>query len=454
MTDFDLVVRGDLVLPDRVLEQGWLAISEGRIAAIGVGAPPSARNGVLDRRRHWILPAVVDGQTHSGSQANQEGIGIATRAAAAGGVGTIVDMPYDDPQPVVDADLFRAKVAVVEQTAHVDVALYGTIARDDGVPAIPGLIEAGACGFKFSTYQSHPTRFPRISPPDMLEAFRLVAPTGLACGVHNENQDIVDRLSATLRQAGVTGPEAHGLSRPPIAELLAIAEVYEIGAATGCRAHIVHCSVSRGFELCRAYRQQGFETSIETCVHYLTLSDEDMTRLGALAKINPPLRPPAEIEALWRHVAAGEVDFVSSDHVAWSLDRKRDPDIFKNASGVPGLETLLPAFVTGARRRGLPLTTVARHLSEGPARHFRLYPRKGALRAGADADLVVLEPGSFAFDASTTQTAVDWSPYDGLVFSARVAETLVRGELVWDGADVLSKPGYGQFLRPAKGTNA
>lgn len=448
MADFDLVITGNLLTEEGIARDAFVATRDGKVAAIGKGKPPAARDGTLDARGCWIMPGVVDGQVHTGSQANREGIGIGTRAAAAGGVTTIVDMPYDEPHPVVNVDLFRQKVATVDRDAHVDVALYGTMTKENGVGQLRAQIDAGACGFKFSTYESNPTRFPRISPPDMVEAFALIAPSGLACGVHNENQEIVDSLSKRLQAEGKTDWRSHGMSRPPIAELLAIADVYEIGAATGCRAHIVHCSVSRGFEMCDAYRRQGIKASIETCIHYLVFNEEDLGRLGPLLKVNPPIRPKDQVDALWAHVAAGRVDFVSSDHVAWSLDRKANhEDFFKNSSGIPGLETLLPAFFTSVERRGLPLTLVPRMLSGGAARHFCL-AEKGRLTPGADADFVVLEPGRHVHSAKKSQGAAEWSPFDGMTFSVRVRETFVRGKQVWDGVTgkITASSGQGRFV--------
>ena len=177
MAEFDLVVRGNIVLPDRVLENGFVAASNGVIAAIGDGTPPAAKT-VQDASGKYVLPGGIDGQVHAGSQNPPEGIERSTMAAAAGGVSTIIDMPYDAAGPVVDAAKFREKVAIVEKEAHVDVGLYATIRKENGVKEIPGLVEAGACAFKFSTYESHPQRFPRIKPIDMLAAFQALAPTG------------------------------------------------------------------------------------------------------------------------------------------------------------------------------------------------------------------------------------------------------------------------------------
>ena len=450
MADFDLLVRGNLVLPERVIEDGYVAVADGRIAKIGDGTPPAAAD-VYDARGQWVLPGAIDGQVHTGSQTPPEGIFRSSQAAAAGGVTVMVDMPYDSLGAVVDAESFNAKVAVVERDAHVDVGLFATIRKEDGVKEIPALVAAGACAFKFSTYESHPVRFPRIKPIDMLAAFEALAPTGIGGGVHNENQEMVDFLVARLQEQGKTDPEAHGLSRPPISEALAMAEIYELGAAAGSRVHVVHCSIPRGIDICEAYKSQGVRASVEVCIHYLMLDDDDMKRIGPFGKINPPLRPRSMVEAMWGHVAAGHIDFVSTDHSPWPLAMKSDPDIFKNASGAPGLESLIPALFTGVEQHGLPVTTVAKLLSEGPARYFLMYPKKGLIGEGADADLAILEPGRFTFDATKAVTMADWSPFDGKEFTCRVSATFLRGKPVWDGANVLSQPGYGEFIRPLSG---
>ncbi len=449
MADFDLVVRGNLVLPDRVIEDGFVAVSDGRIAQVGDGPPPAAAD-LADARGQWVLPGAIDGQVHSASQSPPEGIFRSSQAAAAGDVTVMVDMPYDSLGAVADVEKFEAKVAVVGKDAHVDVGLFATIRKEDGVKDIPGLVEAGACAFKFSTYESHPLRFPRIKPIDMLAAFEALAPTGIGGGVHNENQEMIDFLIDKLAGEGRTDAAAHGLSRPPIAEALAMAEIYELGAAANSRVHVVHCSIPRGIEICEAYKAQGVKATVEVCVHYLMLDEDDMIRVGPLAKINPPIRPRKMVEAMWGHLAAGHIDFVSTDHSPWPMEVKSDPDIFRNASGAPGLESLIPALFTGVERHGLPVTTVARLLSEGPARYFLMYPRKGSIREGADADLAILEPGKFTFDATRTVTVADWSPFDGKEFTCRVSRTYLRGKLVWDGDEVLAAPGDGEFLRPLR----
>lgn len=449
MADFDLVITGNLVLPDRTLENGYIAVRDGRIARLGEGTPPAAAD-TQDCSGCYLLPGVIDGQVHAKSQLDQEGLGQASRAAAAGGIMTSIDMPYDDPQAISTRIAFDEKVAEVKRDCHVDVALYATLLDEDNLPEAAGLIEAGACAFKFSTYEAAPGRFPRVDDDVLEQAFRLIGPSGLACGVHNQVQYLTEKNIARLQAAGDTGWDAFMRAHTPLIEDLATLQVYELGARTGTRAHVVHVSTDRGFQLHRMYREAGHNVTIETCVQYLMLNHEEHAqRLGAKLKHYPPIRPRAEMEKLWTHIAAGNCTFVSSDHVSWGLDRKDDPDIFKNKSGGPGLETLLPAFWTGCAERGISEQTVARLLCENPANHFLLGDRKGRLAEGLDADIVVLKPETYAFDPSNSQGAVNWSSFEGREFRVRVAASYSRGEMVWDGTDIVNGAGgEDRFLRP------
>lgn len=449
MSDFDLVLSGRVILTDREIPAGFVATRDGRVALIGEGAPPSGRE-THKLGAAMILPGAVDAQVHSLSQKGAEGFAASTAAAAAGGVTTIVDMPYDEGDLIASAAAVDRKAATIAQEARVDVALYGTIDPREGPARIAEQAAAGVCGFKFSTFGTDPKRFPRIPPALLMACFTEVARTGLAAGVHNEDDAFVHDAMAAVEAAGITDWRAHGLSRPPMAELLALLQIYETGAATDCPAHVVHCSLGRGYDIARSYRDQGFAATIECCIHYLTLDEEhDVARLGGKAKINPPIRPRAEVERLWRQVALGNVSMVSTDHVSWSEDRKTDPVMLKNASGVPGLEVMVPLFIKGALERGIPLVWAARLMAENPARHFRIDDRKGGIALGRDADLSVLEPVPQVYDARASRHSIaGWSPYDGITLPWSVAATFLRGQQVFDGTDVLARPGNGRFVRP------
>lgn len=455
MSDFDLVLEGTVVLPDRIVPHGHVCVRDGKVCHIGQGTAPRGRTH-HDFGAGLILPGAIDAQVHSLSQKGTEDFIWSTKAAAAGGVTTIVDMPYDEGNLVCSAEAVNRKVAHALPQARVDFALYGTIHPAEGASRIAEQARAGVAGFKFSTFGTDPERFPRIAPALMAECFAAVARTGLAAGVHNENDEYVRAAMAAVKASGITDYRAHAMSRPPLTELLAMTEIYEIGAHTGCPAHVVHCSLPRGYEIAAGYRAQGFAATAECLIHYLTLDEEtDARRLGGRSKCNPPIRPRAEVEGLWRQIVKGNVTLLSTDHVSWSLERKSNPDMLANASGLPGLEYMIPLFIKGALERGVPLNWAARLMAANPARHFRIDHVKGALEIGRDADIVVLTPEPQVVDCAAAGNSVSgWSPYDGMTLPWRVSGVWNRGDLVRDDSSVVAAPGRGRFITPPASIDA
>jgi len=446
----DSVFIGTIVMPDRVIDYGYVLVGDGKVQAVGYGPAPSGEKH--GSAAHIVLPGAIDSHVHSRSQLGQEDFVWSTRSAAAGGVTTIVDMPYDENCLISNAERFTRKVMEAGEQARVDFALYATVDPEEGASRIDELVDAGAAAFKFSTFGTHPKRFPRIPPQTLYAAFQAIGRRGLMAGVHNENEEMVHAYLAQVEASGVKDYRAHGLSRPAITEALATAEVYELGAAAGCQAHIVHCSIGRGYELAASYRAQGHRATIEAGIHYLTLDEEnDVRRLGGKAKINPPIRSRQEVEELWKHLAAGAITVVSTDHVSWSEDRKTHGEMLKNSSGVPGLEAVYALLLKGLHERNLPLSHAARLLAANPAALFRLTHSKGALEVGRDADVVLVRRDPHRYEAGASgNNYVTWSPYEGIELPFRVVETYLRGECVAADGKVLAKPGYGRFVRPAR----
>jgi allantoinase len=444
---YDRLVAGRVVTPGGIVDDGWVAVSGESIAAVGAGPRPPAM-AVDDHGAAYVLPGMIDGQTHAGSQIGFPGLRPTTMAGVAGGVTTIVDMPYDEPDPVATRAVLDAKAAAIGDYAVCDVALYGTVPTTPDRADIAALVEGGVCAFKISSFEAHPTRFPRIGNAATLMLLETLAGSGLPVGLHNEDQEIVRGTIARLRAEGRTGPEFHSPSRPEVAELAATANFFEVGAQTGAHLHIVHFSVPEGFALARAYRERGVNATGEMCVHYLHFdAGPDMPRLGGRLKVNPPIRAGRR-EAMWRVVEDGGCTFVSSDHSAWPLSRKEGPAIFDDAAGMPGIDTLLPAFFTGAAARtgaDAAARMAADLISLRVARFFGL-AKKGALLPGRDADITVLQPGATVHDSTRTPGGPGWSAYDGETLAARVTATYVRGALAWNGTAVTVAPGHGRFV--------
>jgi allantoinase len=275
----DQVFVGTIVLPDRVIERGYVLACEGRVERVASEEPPAGeRHGGPD---FLVLPGAIDGQVHSRSPANGEDFVWSTRSAAAGGVTTIVDMPHDDGALIATPERFARKAAEAGERARADFALYATVDLVKGPARIGDLVAAGATAFNFSTFGTDPRRFPRVPPHTLHACFAALAPHGLVAGVHSENDEMVRAHGRRARE------RRHGLA----------------GAQPQPAAD------------CAAYRAQGFESTVEACIHYLVLSEEDAARLGGRSKCNPPIRTRTEVEALWRHLAAGNVSIVSTDHV-------------------------------------------------------------------------------------------------------------------------------------------
>jgi allantoinase len=193
----------------------------------------------------------------------------------------------------------------------------------------------------------------------------------------------------------------------------------------------------------------GGRASGEACIQYLCMTEEDIIRLEGFGKCNPPFRTADEVARMWEAFAAGKIAYVSTDHAPWPKDRKTyTGDIFTVGAGLTGMQSFAPLMFTLLTERSLPVTLMAKYCAERPAKFHGLFPKKGAIRIGADADFVVMETGDFTFDAAEIQDDPDarWSPYDGRRMAARVASTWLRGTCIWDGTTVLTKPGAGQFV--------
>lgn len=444
---YDVVVAGKLALPGDRLVAGEIGILDGRIAAIS--EPDTLHGDTRIDASGLVLPGVVDTHVHTRSEP-AEGLTKATTAAAAGGVTTIVDMPYDDPTPINSVQAFLAKTAAVDREAITDVALWATIAKSGGLDEIEELVSAGACGFKVSTFETHPVRFPSIPDGELYLAMQRIKAAHSLIAFHAENDDLVRRLSSRLEAEGRADASAHAAARPPVAETEAAGRALELALATGARVHIVHATVERTFKLVERARDDGVDASAETCLHYLLMDEDELVRQGARAKINPPLRTRADVERLWQLLEAGQIAFVTTDHVGWTRERKATKSIFEAKSGVPALEVFLPLFFDAAVvRRVFSIGRLTQLLCENPARRLGLWPQKGGLNIGADADIVLFDPNRhWVVDEARLLTPAGWSPYHGREVTGSVDTVLVRGNVVYERGDLRASAGAGRWVRP------
>lgn len=446
---YDLLVHGDIARADgHLLRNGWMGITDGRV--VELSETPLNGDEVLDVSGRLVLPGFVDAHVHTRSCVD-EGITAATRAAAAGGTTTIIDMPFDKPdRPVNTRARLEAKVEDVEAEAIIDVALYATFPPEGDLGVIAELAAAGAAGLKVSTIEVDPVRFPRIPDGRLYEAFQEIAKTNLPVAAHQENQEIIFSQAAAFRARGDTEPMAHALSRPPVAEAEAAGRLLELAYWTGAHLHMVHGTIPRTFDLIAWNRSQGTAATGETCLQYLLLTSEALREMGGRAKCNPPLRSAEAVEGLWALLQDRTIDIVTSDHSPYPLFRKETADIFDAYAGMPGVETLGPLLYSeGVASGRIELGRFLELVASGPADIFGL-ARKGRLQPGADADFVVFDrDAEWVVDEEQLHYAVEWSPYHGRPVRGRVVSTWLGGTCVYAENEVTASPGTGRFVRPS-----
>ena len=444
----DFAIYGDVVLDHgEVLKDSWIGVHDGVITSISKH-PPNAREK-RDASGKLLLPGFIDAHVHMRSNPD-EGITATTIAAAAGGTTTVIDMPFDAPaRPVRDVDTLQRKIEDVNQEAVIDVALYATFAPQGDLNHIQALADAGACGFKVSTIQVDPIRFPRIPDGQLYEAFKEIAQLGLPVMAHQENEDIVTRLTAQLRATNQISPIYHARSRPAVAEAEAASRLLEIAYWTGVHLHMVHGTIPRTFDLIHWNKTQGVKATGETCIQYLLLDESALEQFGGRAKCSPPLRTKEDQAGLWEQLRNGKIDIVTSDHSPYPLALKEKSDIFEASAGFPGAETLgTLLYSEGVAKKRINLSTFVKTLASEPARIFNL-PNKGRLQVGFDADVVVFDPThKHTLNETTMHYKAGWSTFHNLEVQGRVESTYLRGTQIYHNDRIVAEAGTGKFVSP------
>jgi len=453
MTAPDLVIRGGIVILPTGQKPADIAVMGGTISAIGGEVQPAA--DVIDAQGLVVLPGVVDAHTHFNEpgRADWEGWEAGTRGAAAGGVTTVLEMPLNAHPPTTSAAAFDEKFAVASKKALVDFGLWGGMVPEN-LAELPGLAARGVVGFKAFMSDSGIDDFRRVTDGVLAIGLKAAARLNAIVGVHAESQEMVERLSAELVAAERTDRLAWCRARPPAAEVEAIRRLLVCmrGAGKGVRAHVVHVSCAEGLAEVDAARHKGVAITAETCPHYLAFTEDDFDRIGPPLKCAPPIRDAATREGLWAALLAGRVDLVGSDHSPCpAADKhKGEQDVWKAWGGVAGIQATLPVLLTeGVHARGLTFERVAHLTATAPAQLFGLYPRKGAIAVGADADFALVDPDrSWTFVASQLETRSGVSAYLGRSFRGAVVRTIVRGRTVYADGAVAGEPGWGTLVTP------
>jgi allantoinase len=451
MPAYDLIIRNATVVQPERAAQADLAVADGLIARIGPELAGGARSEVDGAGLH-LLPGLIDAHVHFNEpgRAEWEGFASGSRALAAGGATCFFDMPLNAHPPTVDAASFDLKAAAARQASLVDFALWGGLVPGN-LEHMEALAERGVVGFKAFMSNSGIDDFSAVDDLTLYEGMRCAARLGLPVAVHAENDQITAALARRAVAAGRTGVRDYLESRPVLAELEAIARAILLAEETGCALHIVHVSTGRGVAMVATARQSGVDVSCETCPHYLVLTEDDVERIGALAKCAPPLRPAAEREALWEHLLSGTLPMVASDHSPAPADMKTGDDFFRIWGGISGCQSTLGLLITaGVIERGLPLTTLTSVTAGFVAERFGLAGRKGGLAEGAEADCVLVDLGASApLAAADLFYRHQHSPYAGMTLRGRVTRTILRGQTVFRDGQPVGAPA-GRLVTPQR----
>jgi len=426
----DMVISGGTVVSPDASYPASVAIKNGLIHAIGApeAMPPSGQT--LDATGLHILPGAIDVHVHfrDPGYPQKEDFASGTAAAAFGGVTTVFDMPNTLPT-VGTPEALADKHSIAAAKAYVDYGLYAVLG-EDSIGHVGALIDGGIIGFKLYMGNTF-GRIPSPSTGAMLEAFEVVAPTGKRISLHAETNSIMERREQRLRAAGRIEAIAHLDARPAVVAVEAVARAAILAEWTGARIHVLHISSAAELRPLAEAKARGVDITGETCPHYLLLSTKDYEEFGGVIRVNPPVREVANQLPLWAALMDGTIDIIATDHAPHAPEEKTRADIWTVDCGFPGVETQMPLMLTEVSRGRATIQDYVRWSAESPAKIWGLYPRKGTLTVGSDADIAIVDLNrEWTIDDALIQSRSKISPWHGRKATALPIHTLVRGRFV------------------------
>lgn len=454
----------NLVIPGKADERrpAQLLIDAEQIAAVmhPGEAAAAAADTVVDLGGALVLPGAIDGHVHFDDPGftRREDFASGTRAAAAGGVTMVVDMPCTSLPPVTSAENLETKLNIIAPKAHVDYMLWGGVSDNclqetDWRQRLKELAGAGVAAIKIY-FLSGMDAFRDVTPDQAREILGECNRLGLPVGVHAEDRRVIQAAKNAVLARGGNSPLDYAAARPTEGEITAARTLRVLCRQTGARIHIVHIASREALDVVTAARSEGLPLSAETCPHYLLFTASDLDRLGALLKTAPVVKSQMDREGLWRGLEAGELLFVASDHAAgvWP-EEKHTGSIWTDYGGVPGVELLLPTlFSEGVAKGRITLERLVELTSRAPADFFGVGRRKGRIEKSYDADFSVIdENASWTIRATDLHNKNRYTPLEGMTLSGRVCETWVRGRRIFArtpaGDEVFHGPPAGIFVR-------
>ncbi|AIQ12032.1 allantoinase [Paenibacillus durus] len=449
MKKHDLVVKGGHV----VLEDGVRLLDIGILDGIIVELSENidAGGNVIDASGLTIMPGMIDIHVHfdEPNRADWEGFQNGSRLIAAGGITTYFDMPLNGNPPTTTAATLIEKQSLANRNSYVDYALWGGLVPGN-LNELEGMAEQGAIGFK-AFMSSAGSEFGRVDEMTLYRGMEKISKLNKVLALHAESEAITQELTREKCSNGRVSVRDYVESRPPLAEMEAVSRALLYAEETGCPLHFVHISHPKTVEMIECAKQSGLDVTLETCPHYLLFTEDDFERIGPSAKCAPPLRNNQAKEQLWEQLGNGKIDMITSDHSPCPSFMKFDhPDnMFEVWGGISGGQFSLETMVTEAHlNRNIPLPQISKYLSTNPAKRFGLYPHKGAISAGFDADLVLLDMNlERTVEQEDLLSKHPHSLYIGHTLKCAVQMTLSRGKVVYDRRHGIQGECSGEMVR-------
>lgn len=448
---YNLCIKNGFIITPYQNFYGSVLIDNGRVAALvhhSMPLPQAKR--VIDAEGRYIMPGAVDPHVHLNDPGftKSEDFYTGTCSAAAGGITTVLEMPLTDPLPAT-AETFRSKLNEVSPKAVVNFGLWGALTPSN-LSDLEEIIRLGAVAFK--AFLTWVPEIPVVDDYSLVKAMEFLSDKDRVIGIHCENDSIIQGYANSLKKAKRNKPEDFLESRPEIAEYEATCRVVLLAKEKSAKVHIVHCSIPQAVEVAQMFRSQGAKVSVETCIQYLTFTSEELLRLGPYGQSIPPFRSPKTVEGMWKHVLDGSIDCLASDHSPYTFEEKEAGflSIWDSPAGITGIQTWVPQFFSESfHKRKMPLSKFVMLCSTRAAQIFGLYPRKGIIAPGSDADLVIFDPEAKWIVASDDLLyKKKWSPFIGKEIRGRVDMTIVCGEVVYQNGAIISQGGQGRFISP------
>ena len=452
------IIKNAKIVENKELKEVTILIEAGKIKQIVSGNNiPTFAEKEINVKGNIVFPGFIDPHVHFDDPGftEREDFETGTRSAAAGGITTIIDMPCTSIPPVTNGKNFDYKLNIVKPKAYVDFAFWGGVTPQqvesgEYKESLKELKDRGIVGVKFYTI-SGMELYPRMPIPNMDKAFRSMKELNLVCAVHAEDYYLVDYYSHLIQEMGREDPESWSEGRTYEAEPEAIWSVVGITEKVGNKLHIVHLSTKEGLNIIRWAKSHGVDVTTETCPQYLVFTTEDFKKLGSVLKIAPPLRKEEDRKELWRGLKDGSIDFICTDHAAGKYpEEKSSPNIWKNYAGIPGTQLAVSIMLHYGYHEGrLSLSEIQKLMSENAAKRYGLYPQKGIIKVGSDADFAIIDlDKKWVVEPSKLESKGKYSPLAGKELKGQIYMTIVHGEVIYqEDRGIIGEKGFGEILQ-------